>query len=202
MNMDNYYNQWGAENINYEYWAKQRYWAIYEVYWEVTKQHWLKQEAINLLIGISMPKDKEYVKHERITGNIHPLLLRKIRDMLTLLKASNVPFRFDTIHKKLYKPVDIIEWAKGRNIEVPIKLDNLSEKDQIEIRQNKYLNNRIEGDHRFIKKRTRPMFSFKSFRSAAKTIAGIELLHMIKKGQLADNNNYNSDFDKFLSLAA
>ena len=20
MNMDNYYNQWGAENINYEYW--------------------------------------------------------------------------------------------------------------------------------------------------------------------------------------
>jgi hypothetical protein len=30
----------------------------------------------------------------------------------------------------------------------------------------------------------------------------IELLHMIKKGQLQDNSNYNSDFDKFLSLAA
>ena len=78
----------------------------------------------------------------------------------------------------------------------------LSQEDQIEIRQNKYLNNRIEGDHRFIKKRTRPMLGFKSFRSAAKTIAGIELLHMIKKGQLADNDNYNSDFDKFLSLTA
>ena len=78
----------------------------------------------------------------------------------------------------------------------------LSKEDQIEIRQNKYLNNRIEGDHRFIKKRTRPMLDFKSFRSAAITIAGIELLHMIKKGQLTDNDNYNSDFDKFLSLAA
>ena len=78
----------------------------------------------------------------------------------------------------------------------------LSEEEQIEIRQNKYLNNRIEGDHRLIKKRTRPMLGFKSFRSAARTIEGIELLHMIKKGQLADNENYNSDFDKFLSLAA
>ena len=78
----------------------------------------------------------------------------------------------------------------------------LSKENQIEIRQNKYLNNRIEGDHRFIKKRTRPMLGFKFFRSAARTIAGIELLHMIKKGQLADNDNYNSDFDKFLSLAA
>ena len=46
------------------------------------------------------------------------------------------------------------------------------------------------------------MLGFKSFRSAAKTIAGIKILHMIKKGQLADNDNYNSDFDKFLSLTA
>ncbi|WPX97452.1 IS6 family transposase (plasmid) [Candidatus Bandiella woodruffii] len=78
----------------------------------------------------------------------------------------------------------------------------LSKEDQIEIRHNKYLNNRIEEDHRFIKKRTNTMLGLKSFRSAAKTIAGIELLHMIKKRQLANNNNYNSVFDKFLSLAA
>lgn len=78
----------------------------------------------------------------------------------------------------------------------------LPEENKIEISHNKYLNNRIEGDHRFIKKRTRPMFGFKSFRAAARTIAGIELVHMIKKGQLSDNANYNSDFDKFISLAA
>ena len=46
------------------------------------------------------------------------------------------------------------------------------------------------------------IYATKYFRSAAKTIVGIELLHMIKKGQLADNDNYNSDFEKFLSLAA
>lgn len=80
--------------------------------------------------------------------------------------------------------------------------DDLEENAQIEVRQSKYLNNRIEGDHRFIKKRTRPMLGFKSFASAAKTISGIELIHMINKGQLKNNNNYNSNFDKFLSLVA
>ena len=58
----------------------------------------------------------------------------------------------------------------------------LAKKDKIEIRHNKYLNNRIEGDHRFIKKRTKSMLGFKSFRSTTRTIAGIELLHMINKG--------------------
>jgi len=76
--------------------------------------------------------------------------------------------------------------------------------EQIEIRQNKYLNNRIEGDHRFIKKRTRPMLGFKSFTSAKITIAGIEIVHMIKKGQLINNNDNNnsSTFSQFLPLAA
>ncbi|WP_317032641.1 MULTISPECIES: DDE-type integrase/transposase/recombinase [unclassified Acinetobacter] len=36
----------------------------------------------------------------------------------------------------------------------------------ITVRQNKYMNNRIEQDHRFIKKRIRAMLGFKSFRSA------------------------------------
>ena len=33
---------------------------------------------------------------------------------------------------------------------------------------------------------TRPMLGFKSFWSAAITLAGIELMHMIRKGQLKD----------------
>lgn len=36
----------------------------------------------------------------------------------------------------------------------------------IMIRQNKYLNNRVEQDHRFIKKTVRVMLGFKSFKSA------------------------------------
>lgn len=54
----------------------------------------------------------------------------------------------------------------------------------IELRQSKYLNNIIEQDHRAIKRRTKPMMGFKSFNSANKIIAGIETMHMIKKGQL------------------
>ena len=53
------------------------------------------------------------------------------------------------------------------------------------LRSSKYLNNLIEQDHRGIKSRTRPMLSFKSFDCAATTIAGVELLHRIRKGQFS-----------------
>ena len=51
------------------------------------------------------------------------------------------------------------------------------------LRSSKYLNNLIEQDHRGIKSRTRPMLGFKNFNSAAITLAGVELLHRIRKGQ-------------------
>jgi transposase-like protein len=51
------------------------------------------------------------------------------------------------------------------------------------LRSSKYLNNLIEQDHRGIKSRTRPMLGFKNLKSAATTIAGIELLRRIHKGQ-------------------
>ena len=54
----------------------------------------------------------------------------------------------------------------------------------IEIRRIKYLNNIVEQDHRAIKRLVRSMLGFKSFRSAAVTLAGIELMHMIRNGQL------------------
>lgn len=53
----------------------------------------------------------------------------------------------------------------------------------IRVRNCKYLNNRIEQDHRRIKRRVRPMLGFKSFRSAANTLAGIEMVHMMRKRQ-------------------
>ena len=52
------------------------------------------------------------------------------------------------------------------------------------MRQNKYLNNIVEQDHRAIKRIVRPMLGFKSFRCASILLAGIETMHMIKKGQL------------------
>jgi transposase-like protein len=53
----------------------------------------------------------------------------------------------------------------------------------IRIRQSAYLNNRIEQDHRAIKRRVRPMMGFKSMSSARATLGGIELVHMMRKRQ-------------------
>ena len=54
----------------------------------------------------------------------------------------------------------------------------------IVMRQNKYLNNIVEQDHRAVKRITSPMLGFKSFWSARIIIAAIETMHMIRKGQL------------------
>ncbi len=70
----------------------------------------------------------------------------------------------------------------------------------IEIRQVKYLNNILEQDHRFIKRITKPMMGFKAFHSASATIAGIEVAHMIRKNQFANDNR--SPFQVFAELAA
>jgi putative transposase len=61
---------------------------------------------------------------------------------------------------------------------------NAAHKAGIEIRQVKYLDNIVEQYHRAIKRRVRSMLGFKSFRSSAATLAGVELMHMIRKGQL------------------
>jgi transposase-like protein len=73
----------------------------------------------------------------------------------------------------------------------------------IEIRQNKYLNNLVEHDHRAVKRIVRPMLGFKSFRSARRTLAGIELMHMLKKGQMIPTNGRGlSAAEQFYTLAA
>lgn len=53
----------------------------------------------------------------------------------------------------------------------------------IRIRQSQYLNNRIEQDHRRIKRRIRPMLGFKAFVAATATLAGIEMDQMMRKRQ-------------------
>lgn len=53
----------------------------------------------------------------------------------------------------------------------------------VEIRSRRYLNNIVEQDHRAIKRRCAPMLAMKSFRTAAITLAGVELAHRIRKCQ-------------------
>ncbi|WP_432324169.1 IS6 family transposase [Yersinia enterocolitica] len=78
-----------------------------------------------------------------------------------------------------------------------------TEDETITIRQSKYLNNLIEQDHRNIKRRTRLMTGFKSFRRAQTILAGIELIHMIRKGQLEHpQGNGLSSAEQFYLLVA
>ena len=51
-------------------------------------------------------------------------------------------------------------------------------------RRGRWLNNRVEQDHRRIKRRTRPMPGFESFRTARRTLAGVEAMAMLAKGQV------------------
>jgi IS6 family transposase len=63
-----------------------------------------------------------------------------------------------------------------------------SKKNQVpehcQLRSNKYLNNLIEEDHRFIKRRVKAGLGFWSFLTAWRTLRGYEIMHMIRKGQL------------------
>jgi IS6 family transposase len=52
------------------------------------------------------------------------------------------------------------------------------------LRRVKYLNNVIEQDHRFIKKKVRSSQCFKSFHTAERTLESIEAMNMIRKGQV------------------
>ena len=72
---------------------------------------------------------------------------------------------------------------------------------KIELRQAKYLNNIVEQDHRAIKRKMRRMLGFKSFWSASVTLAGVELMHMIRKGQLKATGRLRPA-QQFYSLAS
>ena len=51
-------------------------------------------------------------------------------------------------------------------------------------RRGRWLNNLVEQDHRRIKRLTRPMLGFKGFATARRTLAGVEALAMLAKGQV------------------
>jgi putative transposase len=73
----------------------------------------------------------------------------------------------------------------------------------IRIRQSQYLNNRIEQDHRRIKRRVRPMLGFKSPATASIILDGIEMVHMMRKRQATYAFNPNPSLaEQFDILAA
>ena len=158
-------------------------------------------------VGISWRMDETYIKingkwvylYRAVDsyGNTIEFLLRKYRDAVAAKAFFRKAFKNNGI------PGSVTIDKSGSNT---CALNSFNEKrpeeQKIEIRQNKYLNNIIEQDHRFIKKRTKPMLGFKSFRSAKITITGIENIRIIQKGQIIGSNNNTSTFENFKMLMA
>lgn len=83
-----------------------------------------------------------------------------------------------------------------------IELFNKRHNTNIEIDQIKFKNNIVEQDHRKIKRLTRSMGSFKKFTSARITIAGIEMMNMLKKGQVYTGDLFSLEYeDDFYEIA-
>ena len=67
-------------------------------------------------------------------------------------------------------------------------------------RQCKYLNNVVEQDHRNVKRRIAISTGFKDFESAQRTLAGIEVVNIIRKNQIIDPKS--TTYKTFYSLVA
>jgi transposase-like protein len=86
-----------------------------------------------------------------------------------------------------------------------VRLSGPAEPDLASADQAKFVmcNHTIEQDHRGVKRVTRPMLGFKSFEAAQLTLVGIELMRMLRKGQLADGVEQGlTPAEQFYALAA
>jgi putative transposase len=110
------------------------------------------------------------------TGQTIDFLLTEHRDAEAALRFLTQAIRRHGVPEKI-----AIDGSEAN--EAAIKRYNEAHGTAIVIRQVKYLNNMIEQDHRGVKRVTRPMLGFKSFAAAQAALSGIELMHMLKKGQ-------------------
>ena len=107
-------------------------------------------------------------------------------------------FEQSMVHSGVSEIVTIDE--SGANL-AALKDINVERGTPIKIRQRKYLNNIVEQDHREIKRRTRRMLGFKKFACARMLLNGIELMHMIYKGQMKNYGLERTPAQLFYSLA-
>jgi transposase-like protein len=127
-------------------------------------------------------------------GNTVDFLLRAHRD-----KAAARRY-FEKAIDQNGEPTTITVDKSGANL-AALEALNAERETPVTIRQNKYLNNIVEQDHRAIKRIVKPMMGFKSFRCARIILAGIEIMHMIRKGQMQDDDIERNHAEQFYSLA-
>ena len=136
-------------------------------------------------VGRSWRMDETYIK---VSGKWKYLYRAVDRDtvdfLLTAKRDLAAARRFLERAINLHELPETITYEKSGANTAAIQSVKKDACVDIVMRQNKYLNNIVEQDHRAIKRITRPMLGFKSFWSARIIIAGIEIMHMIRKGQM------------------
>ncbi|WP_018767000.1 DDE-type integrase/transposase/recombinase, partial [Bacillus sp. 105MF] len=128
-------------------------------------------------------------------GNTIDFYLSKSRDKQAAKRFFKKALAFSYISKPRVITVD-------KNPAYPVAIQALKEEkhmpEGIKIRQVRYLNNIVEQDHRFIKKRVRYMLGVKSFKTAIAILSGVEAMHMIKRGQIDLRNQFVQNQKEFI----
>jgi putative transposase len=126
-------------------------------------------------------------------GNTVDFLLRAHRD-----KAAARRY-FEKAIAQSGEPETVTVDKSGANL-AALETLNTERETPTRILQNKYLNNIVEQDHRAVKRIVKPMMGFKSFRCARIILSGIELMHMIRKGQMQDKHDIKTAAEQLCSL--
>ena len=154
-------------------------WKVDETYVKVNGE-WkylyraVDSESNTLDFMLSARRNKKAAKRFWLRPYAEETSARAVRFFKKVLKARhNRQPRVINVDKNAAYPPAIKELKSEKVLEEKSKL-----------RQVKYLNNRVEQDHRGVKRITNAGLGYKSFHTACRTIRGIEIMHMINKGQV------------------
>jgi IS6 family transposase len=114
-------------------------------------------------------------------GNTIEFMLSAKPDVSAAKRFFKKMMRAD--HRRLPFPISVDKNAAYPDAFTSSREEKVLPKD-CTLRRVKYLNNVIEQDHRFIKRKVRASQCFKSFHTAERTLEGIESVNMMRKGQV------------------
>ncbi len=143
------------------------------------------------LAGASYRVDETYIKVGKTckylyraidsAGNTIEFMLSAKRDVCAAKRFFKKMMRAD--HRRLPFSINTDKNAAYPDAFTASQKEKVLPKD-CQLRRVKYLNNIIEQDHRFVKKKVRASQCFRSFHTAERTLEGIEAMHMMRKGQV------------------
>lgn len=132
-------------------------------------------------VGTNRTKWKYLYRAVDSDGNTLDFLLTAKRDAQAAKRFLRKAL--DAVHTQEPRVINV-----DKNAAYPKAVDELKKKEelseQVELRQNKYINNIVEQDHRALKRLVKPGMGFGSFNTARRTIKGYEIMNMLRKGQV------------------